>query len=165
VTRWSGAQWRPISCNWSAGTAEPNRLLITHVIQGPLSAADSWFRNPAAGASAHFGIGSDGTCYQWIDTDHMSWANCDANGCSVTVETAGFSGQPWSAQQIDRLARLLHWAHGQYPSISMWLNVRPQGSGLSYHGLGGAAWCGHPACPGSPRVHQLGQVLDRAKAL
>jgi N-acetylmuramoyl-L-alanine amidase len=162
--RWSGAIWRPIRCNYSPGTPDPNRVLITHVMQGSLAGTDSWFRNPCAGASAHFGIGNGGTCYQWVDTDQMSWANCNANPYSVTVETEGYAGQPWTAAQVAKLGQLMAWAHRAYPGISMWLNSRPAtGSGLSWHGLGGDAWCGHYGCPGSPRVAQLGQVLAKAK--
>jgi hypothetical protein len=163
--RYPAAQWRPLRCNWSAGTADPNRVLITHVIQGPLSSADSWFHNPAAGASAHFGVGSAGTVYQWVDTDAMSWANCDGNGYSITVETAGYSGQPWSPSQIEALARLFAWVHKQY-GIPLWLNTHPfTGQGLSWHGLGGEAWCGHYSCPGTPRVRQLPAIVSRAKVL
>jgi N-acetylmuramoyl-L-alanine amidase len=165
MSRWGGAQWRPIGCNHSPGTDEPNRLLVCHVIQGSLQAADSWFRNPAAQASAHFGIGTAGTCLQWIDTDDMSWAQCNGNGYSISVETAGYAGQPWTGAQVTRLGQLLHWCNQQYPEIRLWLNTDPvNGRGLSYHGLGGDYFCGHYGCPGSPRVAQLHDVLDVAKA-
>ena len=163
--RWGGAYWRPISVNWSAGTADPNRLDIMHVMQGSLWGTDNWFRNRAAGASAHFGIGYDGTCFQWVDTDQMAWHACNANGYSIGVETEGLSGQPFTTAQIRKSAQLLHWLNQQYPTISMWLNVRPSGSGLSYHGLGGSSWCGHPSCPGTARIRQLPQILSLAKSL
>jgi N-acetylmuramoyl-L-alanine amidase len=163
--RWGGASWRPIRINWSQGSPDPNRLLIVHVMQGSLWGTDSWFRNPDAQASAHFGIGLDGTCIQWVDTDHMAWHACNANPVSIGVETEGYSGTPFTGKQVEKLAHLFAWAHRNYPSISMWLNTRPQGSGLSYHGLGGSAWCGHPSCPGSPRVQQLPLILRLAKEL
>ncbi len=164
--RWTGAQWRPIPVNWSPGTPDPNRLFIVHVMQGSLWGTDSWFRNPRAQASAHFGVGKDGTCFQWVDTDQMAWHACDANPFSIGVETEGYSGQPFTNAQIQSLARMFHWANQNYPGISMWLNSRPYtGSGLSWHGLGGNAWCGHPSCPGSARVNQLGLILSKAKSL
>lgn len=162
--RWPGAQWRPIPVNWSPGTPDPNRLFIVHVMQGTLRGTDSWFRNPAAQASAHFGVGTDGTCYQWVDTDEMAWHACNANPFSIGVETEGYSGQPFSYAQLRVLGNLFRWAHENYPEISMWLNTRMLGSGLSYHGLGGDWWCGHPSCPGNARVNQLGVILDRAKS-
>jgi hypothetical protein len=162
--RWAGAHWRPIGVNQSAGTAEPNRLMICHIMQGTLAGVDRLFRDPSAQRSSHFGVGNDGTCYQWVDTDRMSWANCDANGFSVTVETEGFVPAPWTAAQVDTLGRLFRWVHRNYPAVALWLNTNPAtGSGLSYHGLGGDAWCGHPGCPGPARVKQLGAVLARAQ--
>lgn len=162
--RWSGAAWRPIPCNYSQGSPEPNRLLVVHVMQGTLQSADSWFRNPAAGASAHFGVGTGGNCLQWVDTDAMSWANCDANGHAITVETAGYATQPMTDAQVTKVGQLLRWANRNYPEIALWLCTRPDtGRGLAWHGLGGYSWCGHPACPGPQRIAQLHDILDVAR--
>jgi N-acetylmuramoyl-L-alanine amidase len=164
--RWPEARWRPIAANYSAGTIEPNRLGIMHVMQGSLWGTDTWFRNRAAGASAHFGIGYDGTCLQWVDTDMMAWHACNANGRSIGVETEGLSGQPFTNPQIHRAASLLHWLNKNYPRINLWLTIRPvTGSGLAYHGLGGYDWCGHPSCPGTPRIRQLPDIVRLAKAM
>lgn len=167
MSRYPGALWRPLppGVNHEPGTPDPNRLFIVHVMQGSLWGTDNWFHNRAARASAHFGVGFDGTIIQWVDTDEMAWHACDANGYSVGVETEGVAGQPFSARQISKLAALLHWANKEYPTISMWRNVRPSGSGLSYHGLGGYAWCGHPSCPGQARINQLPQILSLARSL
>jgi N-acetylmuramoyl-L-alanine amidase len=160
------ARQRILPCNWSAGSSEPNRLDITHVMQGSLWGTDSWFHNRAAQASSHFGVGYDGTILQWVDCNQMAWHACNANGHSIGVETEGLSGQPFTDRQIRALAAIMHWANGEYPQISMWLNARPfTGSGLSYHGLGGASWCGHPSCPGTPRIRQLERVISLAKSL
>jgi hypothetical protein len=135
-------------------------------MQGTLASADSWFRNPAAQASAHFGVGNDGTAYQWVDTDQMSWAQCAGNPYSISVETEGYAGTPFTTAQVTKLGKLLHWCNIHYPDIKLWLNTNPTtGRGLSYHGLGGAAFCGHYGCPGPPRVAQLMDILDVAKAL
>jgi N-acetylmuramoyl-L-alanine amidase len=163
--RWSGARWRPIAANYSRGTADPNRLDIMHVMQGSLWGTDSWFRNRAAGASAHFGIGYDGTCLQWVDTDMMAWHACDANGFSIGVETEGLSGQPFTNRQIRKAAELLHWLNQEYPAIRLGRAIRPSGSGLGYHALGGYSWCGHPACPGTPRINQLPKIVELARAM
>lgn len=163
--RYPGASWRPISSNYSGGSAEPNKLFIVHVMQGSLAGTDSWFHNPAAGASAHFGVGNAGTVIQWVDCNNMAWHACNANGKSIGVETEGMSGQPFTDRQIVAIARILKWANQQYPDIKLWMNTNPfTGSGLSYHGKGGAAWCNHPACPGGPRIKQLPQILKLAKA-
>lgn len=163
MTWWSGAQRRPISVNYSAGTAEPNRLLVVHVMQGSLAGTDSWFRNAAAQVSAHFGVGNNGTCYQWVSTDEMAWHCCNGNGYSIGVETEGMSGQAFTDAQIQTIGKLFRWAAQQY-NIPMWLNTNPyKGRGLSWHGLGGAYFCGHDSCPGTPRVDALGQIVAVAK--
>jgi N-acetyl-anhydromuramyl-L-alanine amidase AmpD len=159
-----GASWRPIRTNHSAGTAEPNKLFIVHVMQGTLAGTDAWFHNPNAGASSQFGVGNSGTVIQWVSCNQTAWHACNANGKSIGVETEGFTGTPFTDRQVVAIAKLLKWAHREYPDIKLWLNTNPsRGSGLSYHGLGGAAWCNHPACPGSPRVRQLPRILELAK--
>ena len=62
MARYSGAQWRPISINYNRGGIAP-RILIVHIMQGTLAGTDSWFRNPNAQVSAHFGVGKTGTIY------------------------------------------------------------------------------------------------------
>jgi len=41
----------------------------------------------------------------------------------------------------------------------------PNGYGLGWHGMGGAAWGNHPDCPGEPIKAQRQQILDRAIAI
>ena len=57
--RYPGADWRPISGNFRRGGNTP-KFMIIHIMQGTLAGSDSWFRNPAAQVSAHFGVGKDG---------------------------------------------------------------------------------------------------------
>lgn len=153
------AAWKPIDANFTRGGNRP-RLLIVHIMQGSLAGTDSWFRNPASQVSSHFGVGRDGTVIQWVSTTDIAWHAAAANDHSIGVECEGFSGQPLTSVQLDQVAEIFGWAHKNYPSISEWLNSRPDtGSGLSWHGLGGPAWGGHPDCPGTPVVHQLGEIL------
>jgi N-acetyl-anhydromuramyl-L-alanine amidase AmpD len=162
--RYAAASYRPLACNWSENSAQSNRLLIVHVMQGTLAGTDSWFHNPAARASAHFGVGNSGTVIQWVDTNAKAWHACNANGISIGVETEGMAGTPFTDKQVRALADLLRWANRQYPDIRLWLNTNPvRGSGLSYHGLGGVSWCNHPACPGQPRIAQLPHILRLAR--
>lgn len=163
MARYPKAQWRPIPVNYSSGGNSP-RLLVVHIMQGTLAGTDGWFRNPAASASAHFGVGKDGTVYQWVDTRDRAWHAVNANDHSIGVEHEGYSGEQLTTAQLDATAGIYAWAHQQHPKISMWLNTDPtNGSGLSWHGLGGAAWGNHPNCPGPPIVNQLPDILKRAK--
>jgi hypothetical protein len=159
------AKWRPISVNFTKGGNQP-KLMVVHIMEGTLAGTDSWFHNPASDVSAHFGVGKDGTIYQWVDTNDQAWHACAANDHSIGVENEGSSGDKLTAAQILSNARILRWAHRKHPLLNLWLNIRPEtGSGLSYHGLGGVAWCNHPQCPGDPIVAQLPAILEKAKTL
>lgn len=159
------AEKRLLTVNFTTGGNTP-RLQITHIMQGTLDGTDSWFHNPVAQVSAHFGVGRNGKIIQWVDTDDQAWHAADANSYSVGVEHEGFSGSPLTDAQIDADAELLSWLNEVYPAIDLWVNTRPYtGHGLSWHGLGGVAWGNHPNCPGLPIVHQLPEIVRTAKAL
>ena len=70
------AIWRPLppGVNHSAGGMYGYDGVILHIMEGILDGTDSWFRNPQAQASAHFGVGKDGRVYQWVDTADKAWA-------------------------------------------------------------------------------------------
>jgi hypothetical protein len=157
------AENKRISVNFNKGGNSP-KLLIVHIMEGSLAGTDSWFHNPQSQVSAHFGVGKDGTIYQWVGTNNIAWHAMEANNHSIGVEHEGFSGNKLTDQQVHSTGKILRWAHGEHPDISLWLNTRPfQGSGLSYHALGGDAWGGHLQCPGSPIVAQLDDILAVAK--
>lgn len=44
-------------------------------MSGTLAGTDSWFRNPTAYVSAHFGVGLDGSVHQYVDLGNIAWAN------------------------------------------------------------------------------------------
>src|SRR6185312_13304559 len=81
------------------------------------------------------------------------------------IEHEGMPGDALTAAQLQADAKILAWAHKHHPDISMWLTTKPSGSGLAWHGLGGAAWGNHPQCPGKPIVGELPEVLAVAKAI
>ena len=160
--RYPAAEWRPIDVNFMSGGNSP-RLAIVHVMEGSLAGTDSWFRNPASEVSAHFGVGRDGTVIQWVNAGDIAWHAAAADDHSIGIETEGDSGEPLTPAQVGAVAGIFRWAHQHYPNIHAWLNTRPDnGSGLSWHGLGGAAWGNHPDCPGDPIRHQLGEILATA---
>lgn len=163
-----GATNKAINVNHARGGNKP-RLFIVHIMEGTLAGTDSWFRNPAAQVSAHFGAGRQGELYQWVDTGDQAWHAMAANAYSIGMECEGNleTGQRLlTAAQLETVARCYQWCAEQYPDIALWLNSRPfVGRGLSWHGLGGAAWGNHPDCPGDGIRGQLGAILARAKAL
>jgi N-acetyl-anhydromuramyl-L-alanine amidase AmpD len=49
--------------------------IINHIMLGTLNGTREAFRDPAHKASAHFGLGPDGTIYQFVKDEDMAWAN------------------------------------------------------------------------------------------
>jgi N-acetyl-anhydromuramyl-L-alanine amidase AmpD len=161
MSRLASADWRPVP-NKNNGGITP-RMVIVHIMEGTLDGTDSLFHNPASQVSAHFGVGKDGQVYQWVDTDDMAWHAMDANAYAIGIENEGHCGEVLTKLQLASNAAIFAWANNHYPAIDMWLNRRVEGSGLSYHALGGAAWGGHP-CPCPPIIGQLDDILRIAKA-
>ena len=161
--RYPGAEWRPVSVNYRSGGNTP-KFMIIHIMQGTLAGSDSWFRNPAAQVSAHFGVGKDGTVIQWVDTSDTAWHAMAANGCSIGVEHEGDSGDVLTAAQVKADAKLLAWV-AEHHAVPVSLARSPQGSGLAYHAMGAASWGGHLQCPGQPVVAQLPQIIALAIAI
>jgi hypothetical protein len=161
--RYPGAEWRPISVNYRSGGNTPT-LQITHIMQGTLAGSDSWFRNPAAQVSAHFGIGRSGEVIQWVDTSDTAWHAMAANDRSIGVEHEGDSGETLTAAQMEADAKLFAWAT-EHHDIPLSLAHAPSGSGLAYHALGAASWGGHLQCPGRPIIAQLPAILKLAQQI
>jgi hypothetical protein len=159
--RYPGAEWRPISINYQPGGCVP-RYLILHVMQGTLAGTDSWFRNPAAQVSAHFGIGKAGNVYQWCDTADTAWHAADANPVAIGVEHEGDSGDSLTPAQLLADEKLFAWATEHHP-IPLQITDDPvSGAGLAWHGLGGTRWGDHVNCPGPPIVAARPAILAAA---
>lgn len=164
MARMPGASWRPIPRNFTDGGQDSVHGVVVHIMAGTLVGSDSWFRNPAAQASAHFGTGKAGALYQWVDTADRAWAQANGNRTWLSVENEGKGGDSLTDAQLQRNAEVLAWAHKVY-GVPLQVTHDVNGRGLGYHGMGGAAWGGHTSCPGSPIVAQLPEIVKRAKAL
>ncbi|MFJ7250751.1 LysM peptidoglycan-binding domain-containing protein [Kitasatospora sp. NPDC098652] len=164
MARMPGAEWRPIPSNFTRGGQESVQGVVIHIMDGSLSGTDSWFRNPAAQASSHFGTGKGGQLYQWVDTADRAWAQAAGNRNWLSVENEGRGGDSLTSAQLDRCAAVLAWAHQVY-GVPLAVTSSTGGRGLGYHGMGGSAWGGHTSCPGSAIVAQLPEIVRRAQAL
>jgi hypothetical protein len=164
MSRMSGATWRPIPVNFTAGGQDSVRGVVIHIMAGTLAGTDSWFRNSKAQASSHFGTGKAGALYQWVDTKDRAWAQSSGNRDWLSVENEGQGGEALTSAQMDKCAAVLAWAHKVH-GVPLQLASGVSGKGLGYHAMGGAAWGGHTSCPGSKIVAQLPEILKRAKAL
>jgi N-acetylmuramoyl-L-alanine amidase len=56
------------AANFRKGRLAPYRpeAIVIHIMAGSLLGTDSWFANPAAGVSAHYGIGRNGQIHQYV---------------------------------------------------------------------------------------------------
>lgn len=159
-----GAAWRPIPANRTAGGQESVRGVVVHIMAGSYTGTDSWFRNPSAQASSHFGTSKAGALCQWVDTADRAWAQAAGNRDWLSVENEGQGGDQLTDEQLDRNAEVLAWAHAKY-GVPLKVADGPSDRGLGYHAMGGSAWGGHTSCPGSKIVAQLSEIVARAKKL
>ncbi|MFD6294509.1 N-acetylmuramoyl-L-alanine amidase [Streptomyces sp. NPDC060235] len=159
-----GATKRLIPVNHTEGGQESVRGVVVHIMAGTLAGTDSWFRNPKAQASSHFGTGKGGELYQWVDTADRAWAQAAGNRTWLSVENEGKGGDALTDAQLDSNAQVLAWAH-VHDGVPLQVASSPNGYGLGFHAMGGTDWGGHSSCPGTRIVAQLPEIVARAKRL
>jgi hypothetical protein len=185
---YAGATWNPLASDWaSQGIIIGPKRVILHTMVGSLTGTDSYFRSDGyAGDESHFGVGYDGTTYQWQDTSRRADANVTANKDSISIETAdtgtGFAAwvgsdvPAWTAAQLTRLADLVAWCCVTHNIPCTLLPDSLAGrTGVGYHRLGidpwrvpdGEYWSSHTGkvCPGDRRVAQIPGILTAANAI
>lgn len=98
-------------------TAKIDRVVI-HVAEGTLRGTAAWFQNPAAGVSAHFTVGNDGTVIQSVSEKNTAFhagpvpnGQPDMNPRSIGIEHEGRQNpvNPWQPTdaQLDATAQLV----------------------------------------------------------
>jgi len=128
--KWIGS---PHHYNGRAGM--PVCAIVIHTMAGSLSSCDSWFQNPRAQVSSHYGIGLKGEQHQYVDLRNGSWANgvlepgnewrvivgnnINPNYQTVTVETEdkGLGSQAVTDEQYESTLTVCRIAQRQYPGI------------------------------------------------
>jgi hypothetical protein len=159
-------------------------IFCAHTMVGSLDGTDNYFRTSASGTNSHFGVGGDGTIYQWVDTAYRSGANYNGNYHIVSVETAdmgapfgpwgGTDVPAWTAAQIDALGRIARWVHDTHGiPLTQIPDAKPGRRGVGYHRLGVPGYMVAGAeqwstaqgkvCPGDRRISQVPQVIARAQ--
>ncbi|WP_405019542.1 N-acetylmuramoyl-L-alanine amidase [Kitasatospora sp. NBC_00070] len=164
MARMPGTTWIGPTPNRTVGGQAARRGLALHIQDGSEAGSEAWFKNPEAQASSHFLNPKVGGLRQMVDTDDKAWAQAAGNPYWISVENEGRGGDALTASQIENCARLLAWLHTTY-DVALQLTDDPNGRGLGWHGMGGAAWGGHPDCPGKAVLAQRGQILARAQQL
>ena len=108
--------------------------ITLHIMVGHLAGTDSVFLNPGSQASAHYGIGADGTIHQYVSENDGSYsdANFASNNSTISIEhEGGMAGVPCTQACVDASARLCAdiarrhgWTHLKHDGLNgnIWLH-------------------------------------------
>jgi N-acetylmuramoyl-L-alanine amidase len=173
-----GAVWRPIPVSSSRPRRSKGRGVCLHVAVSEAPSLFDYFSS--ASADSHFYVAKNGTIEQYVDTDLVAYAQLDGNASLISVETQGGAvnpdGEPWTAAQVESLARIAAWAHGsEGVPLTPMPNSLPASRGIGYHRLGinpwrvagGELWSSATGklCPGAAKVAQVPQIITRASRI
>lgn len=138
--------------------------ITLHIMVGHLNGTDSVFQHPS-GASAHYGIGADGTIHQYVSENDGSWsdANYASNNSTISIEhEGGMNGIPCTQACMDASARLCAdiarrqgWTHLQHDKLNgnIWLHREIPGTD-------------HAGCPDrAPNSLDVNYVINKANQL
>jgi hypothetical protein len=173
MARWGEATWVGPTVNEGDGdewVGEPEDLmyecrgLVLHIMQGTYSGSIGWGKNPESDVSFHFANAKDGRLGQLVDTAVRAWTQGAGNGRWLSIENEGYSGEALTPAQVENVAQLYARGVREY-GWPLQLADSPSGYGLGWHGMGGAAWGGHPQCPGEPIKAQRPAILARAAGI
>lgn len=138
--------------------------ITLHIMVGHLTGTDSVFNHPN-GASAHYGIGADGTIHQYVNENDGSWsdANYASNNSTISIEhEGGMNGIPCTQACMDASAKLCAdiarrqgWTHLQHDGLNgnIWLHREIPGTD-------------HAGCPDrAPNSLDVNYVINKANQL
>lgn len=144
--------------------------MTVHHTVGSLDSAEQRFNDPSSGASAHFGIGFDGSVRQWVDTDLASYHACRANWTGwigVEHESSGDPDhwwEPMTPEQVQASGLLLRWLHETY-GVPLQVSDDVNVGGLTYHSLDPGSCSSHwgiTGCPGAAMAADRYAIVDVA---
>lgn len=191
MARMPGAIWKPLAPNW---TAQPRMkqwdIFCLHTMVGGLVGTDGYFRvgngTGYGGTESHFGVGHDGTIFQWQDTDLQADANYLGNWHIISSENAdtGTGFPEWSGSDVPafteaqieanaEIAVFLYNEHGIPVDLIPDAKVGRRGMGWHRQGVPGymiptaEKWSLSPgkACPGNRRIAQIPAISARSHQL
>uniref|UniRef100_UPI0040292972 N-acetylmuramoyl-L-alanine amidase n=1 Tax=Bifidobacterium adolescentis TaxID=1680 RepID=UPI0040292972 len=138
--------------------------ITLHIMVGYLTGTDSVFQHPK-GASAHYGIGSDGTIHQYVSETDGSWsdANYASNNSTISIEhEGGMDNIPCTQACMDASAKLCADIARRHGWTHLW-----------HDGLKGNIWfhreipgTDHAKCPDlTPNGLDVNYVINKANQL
>ena len=114
--------------------------ITLHIMVGHLAGTDSVFLNPGSQASAHYGIGANGSVHQYVSENDGSYsdANFASNNSTISIEhEGGMTGVPCTQACMDASARLCADIARRHGWTHLW-----------HDGLNGNIWL-HREVPGT----------------
>jgi hypothetical protein len=195
MARYPDAEWRPLAKDPThQALMDAHDGIVLHTMVGSLGGTDAFFHQDGyTGTESHFGVGPDGTVYQWTDTARTADANLEGTHRLLSIETAdmgppfeewtGSDVPAWTEKQLDAIAAIIAWASTEHDfPIRAMDNSKPGQTGVGWHRLGidssplfqpgyrvsgGEHWSTSigKACPGDRRIKQVPEVIARAKTI
>jgi peptidoglycan hydrolase-like protein with peptidoglycan-binding domain len=155
MARFACATWRPIGANTGGKLASQRGLVLHH--QAGNGSLYGFFNNPAAGVSAHFWVGKNGTIEQYVDTSVVAWHGRDLNSNWVGVETEGCGTSPHAETMPSAMESALARIYAEGARVHGWRNQLASsngGAGFGYHRM-----AVNTACPCDVRLNRRGPIL------
>lgn len=120
---YSKAVWRGSPNHYQGRNGYTVNHITLHIMVGSLEGTDNVFHRSSYQASSTYGVGTDGTVYQWVDEANGAW--CDANmasDCSgISIEHAGgIAGIVPTDAEYEASARLCADIARRYGWTTLW---------------------------------------------
>ena len=178
------AEWRPLTRAMST-TPLDHDVICLHTMVGTLAGSWSWSNRPG-GTYWHFGVRSDGVCWQLQDLRFRSAANLEGNPYCIPIETSDlnegvwpttWAPRPWTQKQLDKIVQLVAWLCVRYDIPPVLIPDTKRGRrGIAYHRqgivpylvVGGDKWSNadYKTCPTDPRVNQIiSYIIPKVQSL
>lgn len=77
--------------NFSSREGYKPELIVIHISAGSLTSMTNWFSTPNSQASAHYGVGKDGSILQYVEEKDKAWANGRVNNPSFSLYKPGIN--------------------------------------------------------------------------
>ncbi len=147
--------------NYTFGRNKPIRCITIHHMAGVLTAQEcgNVFASPR-GASAHYGVGNDGSVGVYVEEENTAWANAnwDSNNESISIEISNSArGGEWPVGEvaykkaIELVADIANRNH---------LGALVAGQNLTWHSMYAAT-----TCPGDYLRARISDIANRANEL
>ena len=147
--------------------SQDNGTLPPHHSVDTIEGCDSWFHESASQVSAHFGTGTQGELWQWVDTADGAWAIVGRTARGSRSRTRGLSGDSLLESQLDSVAEVLAWLNTTSRCLRWSINELAFDTKRSRLARDGGRRHGEatPSCPGQPILNQRSVIIAKAHAI